>query len=57
MWFSEFRVSLAVRWLRFHTSSARGTGLVPVGGSEILHAVLQKVKIKKNKVYNLENFE
>ena len=34
-----------------------GTGSVPVGGSEILHAVLQKVKIKKNKVYNLESFE
>ena len=53
--FSEFGVSLAVQWLRFHTSNARGMGSIPVRGTKILHAVLQKVKIKK--VYNLKSFE
>ena len=30
--------SLAVWWLRFRTSNARGTGLIPGQGAEISHA-------------------
>ena len=40
--------SLVVQWLRLHVSSARGEGLIPGGGTKILHAMLcgQKIKIK-----------
>ena len=30
--------SLAIQWLRLHTSAAGGTGSIPVQGPKILHA-------------------
>ena len=32
------RISLAVQWLRLHTATAGGTGLIPGQGTKILHA-------------------
>ena len=40
--------SLAVQWLRLHTSNARGAGLIPGQGTKILqatHAVAKKKRI------------
>ena len=38
--------SLAVQWLRFHTSSGRGTGLIPGQGTKILQATCGMTKKK-----------
>ena len=39
--------SPAVQWLRLHASTARGEGLIPVQGTEILHAAQCGQKKKK----------
>ena len=39
--------SLAVQWLRLHTSTARDTGPIPGWGIKILHVMWQKKKKKK----------
>ena len=39
--------SLAVQWLRLHTSNARGTGLIPGQGTKILQATHGVAKKKK----------
>ena len=41
--------SLAVQWLRLHTSNARGTGLIPGQGTKILQATHGVAKKKKRK--------
>ena len=33
-------ISLVVQWLRIHTSSARGAGLIPGHGTKIPHVIL-----------------
>ena len=43
--------SLAVQWLRFHASNARGMGLIPDQGARIPHARQrgqENIKKKKN---------
>ena len=47
---------MAVWWLRFHTSSAGGTGLIPGLGTKISYAVWhgQKKKVQILKANNLE---
>ena len=47
----EERTSLAVQWLRLHTSNAGGAGLIPGRGTKIPHAAqhTQKIKTKQNK--------
>ena len=39
--------SLAVQWLRLHTSNARGAGLIPGQGTKILHTAHHSQKKKK----------
>ena len=41
--------SLAVQWLRPHTSNTRGTGLIPGQGTKILQATHGVAKKKKKK--------
>ena len=41
--------SLAVQWLRLHTSTAGGTGSVPGQGTESLHAAWHGQKTKKER--------
>ena len=41
--------SLAVRWLRLHTSTAAGAGSIPTQGTKILHATRHGQKKKKKK--------
>ena len=42
--------SLAVQWLRLHTSNARGTGLIPGQGTKILQATHGVAKKKKERI-------
>ena len=42
------RTSLAVQWLRIHTSTAGATGLIPGWGTKILHAKKKKKRQKTN---------
>ena len=53
---TDLRTSLVVWWLRFHTSSAGGTGLIPGLGTEISYAVWhgQEKKVQILKANNLE---
>ena len=49
----KIETSLAVHWLRLHTSTAEGTSSIPGWGTEILHAeqcTPQKNVIKKLKI-------
>ena len=39
--------SLVVQWLRLHASNAGGTGLIPVWGTKVPHAVWHSQKKKK----------
>ena len=39
--------SLAVQWLRLHTSSAGGAGLIPGQGTRIPHATRHSQKVRK----------
>ena len=48
--------SLAVQWLRLHTSKAAGAGLIPDQGTKIPHAWPKKLKKTKHLVYNLVCF-
>ena len=40
--------SLVVQWLRFHTSQAGGTGLIPGQKTDILHAMEHSQKTDIN---------
>ena len=40
--------SLVVQWLRFHTSQAGGTGLIPGQRTDILHAMEHSQKTDIN---------
>ena len=42
--------SLAVQWLRLHTSNARGTGLIPGQVTKILQATHGVAKKKKERI-------
>ena len=39
MFRNQFRTALAVQWLRFHTSTAVGMGLIPGQETKILHVI------------------
>ena len=39
--------SLAIQWLRLHTSNTRGMGLIPGWGTEMPHATQRGKKKKK----------
>ena len=39
--------SLVIQWLKLHTSTVGGTGLIPDQGTKILHTTLHSQKIKK----------
>ena len=44
--------SLEIQWLRLHTSTSGGMGLIPGWGTKIPHPTCNTVKkIKKNKMY------
>ena len=48
---------LVVQWLRLHTSSAAGVGLIPGWGTKILHASWCHQKLKINKWTNKVKFK
>ena len=48
--------SLAMQWLRLHTSTARGTGSIPVQGTKILHATQHGQKKKYIAYVFLQDF-
>ena len=49
MFRNQFRTSLAAQWLRFHTFTAVGMGLIPGQENKILYA-MQLGKKKKKKI-------
>ena len=44
-----YGTSLGVQWLRVHTSTTRGTGLIPDGGTKIPHATCSGQSKKQKK--------
>ena len=45
---------MVIQWLRLHTSTAGGMGLIPDWGTKILHARVSKQKKKKDTINGMK---